>query len=415
MRFPILLLLSIGHLVVDLNQGGLPFFLPFFKEAFSLSYTAAGTITLASNLSSSIIQPLFGLLSDRRNLRWLLPAGCLLGGVGIGLSGLSPSYGFLLLLAVLSGLGVAAYHPEASKVAHWASGPNRATSMAVFSVGGNLGFGLGPLFAGYLYARAGLAGSVGFILPAAVMFLVLWLVTSKAKPAGTEEHRKTRPAVGSDKDASPAAAARPDLPPAPPPYGYVPVVLLLGIVILRSWVHAGLTTYIPFYYVTYLGGDPAHASRLQTVFLVSGAVGTLVGSPLADRWGLKNLILLSMAAQVPLVYLFPHAQGFWLYAILAASGFLIISTFATTVVLGQELLPRSIGLASGLMMGFGIGTGGLGVILMGAVADTWGVPVALSLLSILPALAMSLAFWLPQLPKSGKEAPSGFSGRLAPP
>lgn len=394
MQLPILLLLSIGHLVVDLNQGGLPFFLPFFKQTFGLSYAAVGTITLASNLSSSIVQPLFGLLSDRWNLRWLLPLGCLLGGIGIGLSGLSPNYYALLLLAVLSGLGVAAYHPEASKVAHQASGPNRATSMAVFSVGGNLGFGLGPLLAGYLYAHSGLSGTAGFVLPAALMFIIL-LFLIRTKPVARGQ-AKTAARGNTAAHAIPATSSR-------PPYGYLPIIILLAVVVLRSWVHAGLTNYIPLYYVTYLGGDPALASKLQTVFLVSGAIGTLVGSPLADRWGLRNLIFLSMAAQVPLVYLFPHTSGPALYAILAASGFFIISTFATTVVLGQELLPSNVGLASGLMLGFGIGTGGLGVILMGAIADRWGVPTALSLLSLLPALAVALTFLLPRLPKTGTE------------
>lgn len=413
MRLSILLLLSLGHLVVDLTQGGLPFLLPFFKEAFGLSYTAVGVVVLLSNLSSSIVQPLFGYWSDRRSLRWLLPTGCLLAGTGIGLAGFAPGYAPLLALVVLSGLGVAAYHPEASKVARRASGRYRATSMAVFSVGGNLGFGLGPLLAAYGYARAGLAGSLTFVWPAVAMFLLLCLLLPRIRGLGSPEALSPAGAVasGPGQEATAATVANPSAGSAAAaerrgnlPYGYAPVLALIAIVVLRSWVHAGLTNYIPLYYVTYLGGSETLARDLQTVFLLSGALGTLVGAPLADRWGLKTLVTLSMAAQVPLIYFFPAAHGFWLHLMLAASGFLVISTFAVTVVLGQELLPRHVGLASGLMLGFGIGTGGLGVTVMGAVADAWGVPVALSLLSFLPALAVALTHFLPRLADAGERS-----------
>jgi FSR family fosmidomycin resistance protein-like MFS transporter len=283
--------------------------------------------------------------------------------------------------------------------------------MAVFSVGGNLGVGLGPLCASYFYARAGSAGSLWFILPAGIASLVLCLLLPKITAIAREYASRTPsyPAitaisVAGQEFSLPLTAGHTGRPAASSarvnravPYGYFPVVILVSIVILRSWVHAGLTNYIPLYYISYLGGDQAHVRNLQAVFLLSGAIGTLVGSPLADRWGLKTLITLSMAAQVPLIYFFPYLQGPWLYAILAASGFLVISTFASTVVFGQELLPRHVGLASGLMLGLGIGTGGLGVTLMGAVADTWGVPAALSLLGFLPAIAVVLTFFLPRL------------------
>jgi len=391
MQLSLLLLLSLGHLMVDLAQGALPFFLPFFKEAFGLSYTAVGAIMMGANLSSSVIQPVIGLWSDRGSRSWLLPLGCLVAGLGIGLTGLSPNYFTLMLLTVFCGLGVAAYHPEASKTARWASGPQRATSMAVFSVGGNFGFGLGPLFGGLLFAWAGLRGTPGLILPAAAIALILWAVQPRIRAlAAVHQARPVPPPSGPQLDPVPAAGA------AAPPYGYLPVVLLLLAVCFRSWVHAGLSTYIPLYYVSYLGGDPMHARDLQTAFLLSGAAGTLVGSPLADRWGLKNLMILSMIAQIPLIWLFPQTHGLWLYLVLAATGFLGISTFAATVVLGQELLPNRLGLASGLMLGFAVGTGGLGVTLLGMVADSFGVPAALRVLALLPAAALFLILFVPE-------------------
>ena len=383
MQLPILLALSLGHLVVDLSQGGLTFLLPFFKEALGLSYTAVGALMMTSQLSSSVVQPIFGLWSDRHNLRWLLPLGCLVGGLGIALSGLTKSFPALLAVVGVGGLGVAAYHPEGSKATRWASGARRVTSMGIFAVGGNLGFSLGPLFAGLLYGLAGLKGTVGFLVPAAATALVLWVLLPRLREL---EGGQLQAAKALPQDAQPEVL----------PFGYLPVVILLAVVFFRSWIHLGLTTYIPLYYVSHLGGDPLQARNFQTVFLLSGVAGTLIGSPLVERWDLKRALFASMAAQVPLILPLPQATGFWPYVLLAASGFTLISTFSVTVVLGQELLPRHLGLASGLMLGFSVGTGGLGLTILGAVADAWGVPQALNLLGLLPALAAGLVWLLPR-------------------
>lgn len=408
MNLPMLLLLSLGHLLVDMEQGALPFLLPFFKDTYNLSYTMVGIVVLVNNLSSSIIQPLFGYWSDRKAMNWLLPAGCLLSGLGLGIAGITPSFKLMLPFILLAGLGVASYHPEASKVARWVSGPYKTTSMAIYSVGGNVGIGLGPVLAAVLYARYGLKGSVGLIVPALVMFAVFCLMLPRIRSITRE------PVSQGIHEVKPRSDALPEVVPgvqgpegkgkgkttpaaSSTPYGILPVVLLVLVVVMRSWAHAGLTNYIPIYHINYLGTDPTRAGSFLTVFLLSGAIGTLVGSPIADRWGLRNLIIATMVVQVPLIYLFPLAHGFWAYAVVAASGLSIVATFATTVVLGHELLPRHVGLASGLMLGFAIGTGGLGVTLMGSIADHWGVLTALRLLCFPPAIAVVLSWFLPKL------------------
>src|SRR6476620_3971080 len=157
--------LSSGHLATDFANGALPALLPFFVDKFDLSYTLAAAAVLASAVSSSIIQPLFGLWSDRRGAMWLLPAGVALAGIGIALAADAPSYWLVVLLVAVSGLGIAAYHPEGSKFASYVSGNRRASGMALFSLGGNIGYALGPIVATLLVIAFGLRGGLLLAIP----------------------------------------------------------------------------------------------------------------------------------------------------------------------------------------------------------------------------------------------------------
>jgi len=180
-----LILLSIGHLVDDLPQGALPALLPFLKEALGLSYAMAGTIILCSSLTSSVIQPVFGYITDRKSLFWFLPLGCFCAGLGIALLGWASSYPQIIFLVVLSGLGVAIYHPEGWRNANFFAGEKKATGMSVFGVGGNLGIALGPLLAVSSVKNFGLKGSMYFLIPGVTLagvFLLsnFWRVRSPA-------------------------------------------------------------------------------------------------------------------------------------------------------------------------------------------------------------------------------------------
>jgi FSR family fosmidomycin resistance protein-like MFS transporter len=363
LNIKILILLSLGHLMTDISQGALPALLPFLKEALGLSYTAAGLVLLVSNLTSSIIQPLFGLISDRRPKPFLIPLGILMAAVGISLSGLSPNYFTLLALVVFCGLGVAAFHPEGFKTAHFFIGGKKATGMSLFAVGGNLGFALGPFTLTWLVTIFSLKGTLFYLGPGLVMVGLMVFFLSSV--------RYTDPArLESGASAAPAGSS-----------SYRQLTLLV--------------TYIPFYYINYLKGDPLLAGKMVTTFLVSGTVGTLVGAPLADRWGHKRFLTLTMLLMVPLLFLFLRVQGWGTFAVLACSGFVLISSFSVTVVMAQDLLPGRLGLASGLMVGFAIGTGGLGVTLLGTVADAWGVPAALQAMAFIPPLGLLLCLFLP--------------------
>lgn len=377
MNLKILFLLSLAHLVTDINQGAVPALLPFMKEALGLSYTAAGMVLLASNLTSSVIQPLFGYFSDRRPKAWLIPVGVLVAGLGVGLSGFSPNYGVLLLLVILGGLGVAAFHPEGFKTAHFFIGQKKASGMSIFAVGGNLGFALGPFTLAYLVTHFSLTGTLAYFFPGLIMagFLIFFQPTLRYS---TPSDQKETPSINRRSNTS-----------------YRKLVILILVVTMRSWMQMGLVTFIPFYYINHLKGDPLLAGKMVTTFLISGTIGTLVGARLADRWGHKKFLTLTMFLMIPLLILFLKIQGWGTFVILALSGFVLIASFSVTVVMAQDLLPGKLGMASGLMVGFAIGTGGLGVTLLGLVADFWGVPAALQTLAVIPLIGFLLCLLLP--------------------
>lgn len=377
-------LLGTGHAVTDVNQGALSVILALLQPVFALSQTQVGLAMLAFNLSSSVIQPLFGIFSDRFNAAWLIPLGCLVAGVGMGLTGFTPNYTVLLFLVLISGLGVAAYHPEGSKFARFASGDRKATGMSFYSVGGNIGFGIGPILVAFLYGLAGLKGTAGLIILGGMMSFILLvnLRTITGTPGGSlliksggEHSVNTVNRINSRVILS--------------------LLLLIIIVIMRSWTHLGLVTFIPQYYMHHLHCDKVYVASLTSIFLLAGALGTLFGGPAADRWGLKTIIISSMASIIPLLYLLTHAQGIWIPVVMALTGFAVVSTFAITVVMGQELLPNNVGLASGLMLGFGIGMGGIGTTVMGWVADSWGLPAVFHIMMIFPAIGLVLSLLLP--------------------
>jgi FSR family fosmidomycin resistance protein-like MFS transporter len=370
-----LALLSAGHLVTDVNQGALPALLPFFKEAFNLSYTMSGTMLLASNITSSIIQPAFGHLSDKRPIGWLLPLAPLTACLGLSLAGIIPSFALVVLCLTLSGFGIASYHPEGFKTAHFFTGDRKATGMSIFAVGGNLGFALGPMVALFLVTHFGLHGTLGLVLPglfiAIPLVLNLTMLTTPVKSAHKEASKKRRAPLTTHQKVS--------------------FFLLIGIATIRAWTQIGLATYIPFYYIDHLKGNPLYAGKLVSTFLLAGAAGTLIGAPLADRWGHKRFLSTTLILSVPLLILFYYSSGAMSFVILGIAGMVLISTFALTTVMAQALLPHNLGTASGMMVGFTISAGGVGVTLLGTIADTWGVPMAIKAVFVLPLIAFGLS------------------------
>jgi FSR family fosmidomycin resistance protein-like MFS transporter len=365
--------LSSGHLATDFANGALPALLPFFVEKFDLSYTLAAAAVLASAVSSSIVQPLFGLWSDRRGAIWLLPAGVALAGIGIGLASAAPTYPLVLVCVVVSGLGVAAFHPEGSKFAAFAGGRRRASAMSLFSIGGNLGFALGPTVATPLVLAFGLTGGLLLAVPGLAVAVVLLLLA---------------PFLGSF---APDRGSRIE---SDEPDRLAALLLLLGVIAFRSVAWFGLITFVPLWEVS-LGHSKAHGNHLLSLMLLAGGVGTLAAGPLADRFGRRPVLLASTAATAPLILVFVIVGGVPGAIALAGVGISVIGTFGVTMVMSQEYLPRHIGMASGLSIGLSIGLGGVGAVALGAVADSIDLRAALYVAASAALIAVALAALLP--------------------
>jgi FSR family fosmidomycin resistance protein-like MFS transporter len=369
-------LLALGHLVIDVNQGALPALLPFLKSALALSYTATGVIVLAANVTSSLIQPLFGYFADRTSRRWLLPVSVALSSLGLGLTGLAPSYGAVLALVVITGFGVAAYHPEGYRTATQVAGDRKATGVSIFSTGGNIGIAAGPPLITALLTTFGLGGSLGMLVPGLVVGLLL---TAALPLLSTPPAPRAHVAATTGQRNMAGAMA-----------------LLIVVVAFRSWTQLGFTTYVPFYYLEILKGDPRLVGTLLAVFLGAGAVGTLVAGPIADRVGVRRYVVSVFLLATPIAIAFFFARGVWTFVVLGLLGGVLVSTFTVSVVLGQAYLPRNAGMASGLIVGFAIGAGGLGVTVLGWIADHWGLLAALWVSAFMPLAGFVAATFLPE-------------------
>jgi len=340
--------LSAGHLATDFANGALPALLPFFVDRFSLSYTLAATLMLASAASSSLIQPFFGAWSDRRGALWLLPTGVAVAGIGIAIAAAAPSYWLVLLLVVVSGLGVAAYHPEGSKFAAFASGRRRASGMSLFSIGGNVGYALGPTATTPLVLAFGLTG--GLLLAVPCLAVAALLLATVPFLAGFVPQRGER--FAGDGEDRPGA-----------------LTLLLGVIAFRSVAWFGLITFVPLWEVS-LGHSKSHGSHLLSLMLLAGGLGTLAAGPIADRLGRRPVLIASMLFVGPLTLAYVLVGGVLGAIALALVGVCVIGTFGVTMVMSQEYLPGRIGMASGLSIGLSIGLGGIAAVALGALADS---------------------------------------------
>jgi FSR family fosmidomycin resistance protein-like MFS transporter len=369
-------LLALGHFVIDVTQGSLPAVLPFLKQAHALTYAQAAMIMLAANMTSSIIQPLFGYLSDQLARRWILPASVFVSGAGIALVGLAPGYPLVVALVMVMGLGVAAWHPEGYKTATGVAGERKATALSWFSLGGNVGIAVGPALAAVLITGFGTPGTLGLFVPS----LLVGLLLLAALPVFAREAARPRAAARGRGEGVTMPGA---------------MALLILVVTVRAWTSLGFTTFVPFYYVDTLQADPRLVGAVLFVFLGAGAAGTMIAGPIADRVGARRFMQWVLLAALPFGVLFLLTGGALAVVMLALFGAVLTSSFSVSVVLGQAYLPRHAGMASGLIVGFAIGLGGAGVTALGWVADRWGVPSALWVSALMPVAAFGLTRLLP--------------------
>jgi FSR family fosmidomycin resistance protein-like MFS transporter len=370
---PAIAALSAGHFATDFSNGALPALLPFLVTRFDLSYTQVGALMLVSALASSLVQPLFGVWSDRRGAVWLLPAGVALAGGGMAVAAAAPTYELCLVLVAVSGIGTAAYHPEGFKFAAYVSGARRASGMSLFSIGGNLGVALGALSTAPLLLLLGRAGGLLIALPSLVV-TVLLLASLRYLRSFAPERRATGKLAGEDRTGA--------------------LALLLGVVTVRSVGWFGLLTFVPLWAVS-LGHSESYGANLLALMLFMGGVGTLAAGPLADNLGRRPVLVASLALTPVLVVVFVVVGGALGAVALALVGVCVVGTFGVTGVMGQEYLPSRIGLASALVSGFSIGLGGVAALALGAVADAVDLETAMYLCAVVPALAVVLGLLLP--------------------
>lgn len=385
-------MLSSGHMLTDMNQGAVPALLPFMISQRGFSYMAASGLVLAMTVCSSVVQPIFGHYSDRLSLPWLMPAGIFCGGLGVALAGPAPTYALTFAAIVVSGIGIAAFHPEGSRFANYVSGPQRARGMSFFTVGGNLGVALGPILATPLVLAFGLDGTLALAIPTTLMALVLAAELPRLRDFhpdlvdGRVERRSNEPEHWS-------------------------AFVRLGTVIsLRSLVYFGLVTFVPLYLIGELGSSKGSANAALALLLLGGAGGTLAGGRLADRFGRAPVLIGSLASIPPLMVLF--LAGGKVVATLTAGllGAVLIATFSVTIVMGQEYLPGRIGFASGVTLGLSIGAGGFGAPVLGAIADAHGLRTTMEVIAALAVPAAVLALTLRRAPRpatAARPAPEG--------
>ncbi|HVU78991.1 MAG TPA: MFS transporter [Gaiellaceae bacterium] len=375
--------LSGGHLAVDFASGSVPALIPFLTDRYDLSYALAAMLLLAATVSSSLVQPLFGLWSDRRGALWLIPGGTILGAVGVGFAAVSPYYPLALVLVFAGGLGIAAFHPEGAKYAAFASGYKRASGMSYFNIGGNTGYALGAFVTGLLVGAMGLGGGLLAMLPVAVFAGVLLRYVPHF---GTLDPSAVA-ADGLGEDDRRAMAQ-------------------LGTVIaLRGIAWFTLLAFVPLWAVS-LGHSKAYGNRLLFLMLLAGAFGTLVLGPVADRVGLRRTLVVTQALVPPLMLVFIYGGGIAGVVALMLVGMCVVGTFGVTMVLSQLYLPQHIGMASGISVGLAMGIGGVAAVVLGAVADVVDLRVALTISALPPLLGVVASLRLPRPKTVPRRAPA---------
>ncbi|WP_202487203.1 MULTISPECIES: MFS transporter [unclassified Streptomyces] len=391
--------MSVGHACVDVYQGAVASLIPFFVAERAYTYAAASGIVLAASLLSSVAQPLFGALTDRRALPWLLPVSTVLGGLGIALSGLTGSYPLTLVFVAVSGIGVAAYHPESARIARIA-GRGSHIAMSWFSLGGNLGFAAAPILVTAVVSTGGLHHSPLLVIPA-LAGSVLCLPVLRAlgrtrrvtRAAGPAQTTKT---PGTDTDTASNLNSAPNLGTWVGTDDKTSFVKLSLAVACRSVAFIGLSTFLAFYVRQRTGGGPAAGTAALAVLYLGGAVGTVLGGRLADRWdrvtAVRRSYLLSVAAVAGVVFV--PGPAVYVFVALTSAGLYV--PFSLQITLGQDYLPSRVGTASGITLGLAVSIGGLASPLMGGLADATSLRTALAPLILMPALSWLLFRRLPE-------------------
>lgn len=388
MVVPILLAISLSHLLNDLVQSLIPAVYPLLKDSYALNFTQIGLITLTFQAVASLLQPVVGLYTDRNPMPFSLPIGMSFSLIGLVMLSIAPSFGVILLAAALVGLGSAVFHPESSRVARMASGGKHGFAQSFFQVGGNTGSAIGPLLAAYIVLRHGQTSIAWFSVVVLVAILLLtrvgfWYRAHHAVKlvARAVPHGLSRGRVG------------------------VSLLILMLLTFSKNFYLASITSYYTFYLMHKFDVSVRSAQLHLFVFLGSVAAGTIVGGMIGDRFGRKFVIWASILGVLPFTLLMPHASLMWTGVLSVVIGFVLASAFSAILVYAQELVPGKVGLISGLFFGFAFGTAGIGAAALGRLADHTSIEFVYQVCAFLPAIGL-LTIFLPSLEAKEPRAPS---------
>lgn len=380
----VLAALSLSHLLNDLMQSLIAAVYPVLKESYDLSFTQVGLITLAFQMTASLLQPVVGLYTDRRPRPFSLAAGMASTLCGLVLLSAAGSFPAILAAAALVGVGSSVFHPEASRVARLASGGRHGLAQSLFQVGGNAGSALGPLLAALVVVPRGQRSIAWFSIVALAGMGVLFAVGRWYREHLAAARVRTRHAVASRGPGLSRARVE------------VSLGVLLLLVFSKHFYLAGLTSYYTFYLIDQFDVSVPAAQMLLFLFLGSAAVGTVAGGPLGDRIGFRSVIWFSIVGAAPFTLALPYANLFWTAVLTVPIGLILASAFSAIVVYAQELVPSRVGLIAGLFFGFAFGMGGLGAAVLGWCADRAGIETVYRACSVLPLIGL-LTVFLPRL------------------
>jgi len=386
--YSILFAIAIAHLFNDLLQAVIPAIYPQLKQTFSLSMGQIGIITLCFQLSSSIFQPLVGNYTDKNPKPYSQVYGMFFTAVGIATLAYATSYYWVLVAVTLVGIGSSIFHPESSRVAFLASGGKRSLAQAIFQLGGNTGTALAPLLVAWIVIPNGKRHILWFVLFAILAKAILVYV-------GKWRSDELKNAINGIKK----PIVLPDLTQR---QITTSVVILLVLIFSKYFYTAGITSYFQFYTIQKFGLSEVQAQVYLFYFLGAAAVGTLLGGIFGDKFGRKFVIWFSILGAAPFTLILPYVDQHWTAILIVLIGLIISSAFPAILVFAQELLPKKIGMVSGLFYGFAFGMGGLASAILGHIADQTGIEYVYKICSFLPLIGL-IAYFLPNLKKKIKQ------------
>ena len=375
--FVILFAVSFSHLLNDMMQALLPAIYPTLKATYHLDFAEVGLVTLAFQLTASLLQPLVGLAADRRPMPYSLSIGMVFTLVGLLLLSVAHSYPMILVSAACVGLGSSVFHPESSRVARMASGGRHGLAQSIFQLGGNIGSALGPFTAAFIVLAWGQRSIAWYSLAALLAIFILWNVggwykVHGLKRIGTAHHPAHHAKM-------PSAKVR-------------RTIAILLVLIFSKYVYlTSINSYYTFYLIQKFHVSVRSAQLHLFVFLAAVAAGTLIGGPLGDRFGRKYVIWFSILGALPFALALPFADLFWTGVLSVAIGLILASAFSAIVVYGQELVPGRVGTVAGLFFGFSFGMAAIGAAVLGEVADHTSIIFVYRVCAFLPLLGLFAA------------------------